>query len=88
MVFYTDYGRGTSIAFSRDVGKTWIRHKDNPVIPSHETRNDRDAKVFWYKADQSWRLILYETPGFTFYKSEDLLHWERLSSVDGFGNAG
>ena len=84
VVFYTDYGRGTSIAFSRDAGKTWIRHKDNPVIPRHETRNDRDAKVFWYKPDQSWRLILYETPGFTFYRSEDLLHWERLSSVDGF----
>ncbi|MDE0124617.1 MAG: glycoside hydrolase family 32 protein [Bryobacterales bacterium] len=84
VVFYTDYGRGTSIAFSRDAGKTWIRHKDNPVIPRHETRNDRDAKVFWYKPDQSWRLILYETPGFTFYKSEDLLHWERLSSVDGY----
>lgn len=84
VVFYTDYGRGTSIAFSRDAGKTWIRHKDNPVIPRHEARNDRDAKVFWYKPDRSWRLILYETPGFTFYKSEDLLHWERLSSVDGF----
>ena len=40
--------------------------------------------MFWYKPDQSWRPILYETPGFTFYKSEDLLHWERLSSVDGF----
>ena len=84
VVFYTDYGRGTSIAFSRDAGKTWIRHKDNPVIPRHETRNDRDAKVFWYKPDQSWRLILYETPNFTYYKSDDLLHRERLSSVDGF----
>ena len=83
VVFYTDYGRGTSIAFSRDAGKTWIRHKDNPVIERHETRSDRDAKVFWYKPDESWRLILYETPGFTFYRSNDLLHWERLSSVDG-----
>ncbi|MCZ0937994.1 MAG: hypothetical protein OXJ55_05125, partial [Caldilineaceae bacterium] len=81
VVFYTDYGRGTSIAFSRDAGKTWIRHKDNPVIPRHEDRNDRDAKVFWYKPDQSWRLILYEQPSFTFYKSNDLLNWERLSSL-------
>lgn len=84
VVFYTDYGRGTSIAFSRDAGKTWIRHKDNPVIPRHEDRNDRDAKVFWYKPDQSWRLILYERAGFTFYKSHDLLNWERLSRVEGF----
>ncbi len=84
VVFYTDYGRGTSIAFSRDAGKTWIRHKDNPVIPRHEARNDRDAKVFWYKPDQSWRLILYERSGFTFYKSHDLLNWERLSRLEGF----
>ena len=84
VVFYTDYGRGTSIAFSRDAGKTWIRHKDNPVIPRHEARNDRDAKVFWYKPDQSWRLILYERLGFTFYKSHDLLNWERLSRLEGF----
>ncbi len=66
VVFYTNYGRGTSIAFSPDAGKTWIRYKDNPVVPRHETRNDRDAKVFWYRPDQSWRLILYETPSFTF----------------------
>lgn len=84
VVFYTDYGRGTSIAFSRDAGKTWIRHKDNPVIPRHETRNDRDAKVFWYKPDQSWRLVLYEGSGFAFYKSTDLLHWEKLSKLEGF----
>ena len=58
-VFYTDYGRGTSISFSQDGGNTWIRHKNNPVIPMPEGRADRDAKVFWYKPDQSWRLVLY-----------------------------
>ena len=84
VVFYTDYGRGTSIAFSRDAGKTWIRHKDNPVIPMPEGKADRDAKVFWYKPDRSWRLILYEPPGFTFYKSGDLLNWQALSKLEGF----
>jgi fructan beta-fructosidase len=52
VVFYTDYGRGTSISFSRDAGKTWIQHKDNPVIPMPEGRADRDALVFWYRPDQ------------------------------------
>lgn len=84
VVFYTDYGRGTSIAFSRDAGKTWIRHKDNPVVPMQEGRADRDAFIFWYKPDQSWRMILYEQPAFTFYKSADLLHWKYLSKLDGF----
>jgi len=83
-VFYTDYGRGTSISFSRDAGKTWIRHKNNPVIPMPKGRNDRDALVFWYKPDQSWRMVLYEQTSFVFYKSSDLLHWELLSKLDGF----
>ncbi len=83
-VFYTDYGRGTSISFSRDAGKTWIRHKDNPVVPMPEGRNDRDALVFWYKPDQSWRMVLYEQTSFVFYKSADLLNWELLSQLDGF----
>ena len=83
-VFYTDYGRGTSISFSQDGGNTWIRHKNNPVIPMPEGRADRDAKVFWYKPDQSWRLVLYEPPGFSFYKSTNLLKWEKISEIEGF----
>lgn len=84
VVFYTDYVRGTCIAFSRDAGKTWIRHKNNPVVPMPKGRADRDAFVFWYKPDKSWRMILYETPAFTFYKSTDLLKWTYLSKIEGF----
>lgn len=29
-------------------------------------------------------MILYETPGFTFYKSPDLMHWKYLSKINGF----
>ena len=85
VIFYTDYGRGTCIAFSRDAGKTWIRHKANPVIPMPEGNGrPRDALVFWYKPDQSWRLVLYEQPGFTFYKSTNLLDWDYLSKIEEF----
>ena len=82
VVFYTDYGRGVSIAFSRDAGKTWIRHKNNPVLPAKEGR--RDPNVFWYKPDQSWRMVIYEQPGFSFYKSTNLTDWQFLSKMDGF----
>ena len=82
VVFYTDYGRGVSIAFSRDAGKTWIRHKNNPVLPGKE--GTRDPNVFWYKSDQSWRMVIYEQPGFSFYKSTDLVNWQFLSKMDGF----
>jgi fructan beta-fructosidase len=84
VLFYTDYGRGICIAFSRDAGNTWIRHKNNPVIAKKGERKDRDPLVFWYKPDQSWRMVLYEEPGFTFYKSVDLLKWDYLSKIDGF----
>ncbi len=82
VIFYTDYGRGASIAFSRDAGKTWIRHKNNPILPGKEGR--RDPNVFWYKPDHSWRMVIYDIPGFSFYKSDNLLDWHFLSKMDGF----
>lgn len=82
VVFYTDYGRGVCIAFSKDAGKTWIRHKQNPVLEGKEGR--RDPNVFWYKADQSWRMVIYDSPGFSFYKSTNLVEWQFLSKMDGF----
>jgi sucrose-6-phosphate hydrolase SacC (GH32 family) len=81
-VFYTDYGRGISLSYSNDAGKTWIRHKNNPLIPIKN--GFRDPVVFWYKPDQSWRMILYDEPGISFYKSDDLLKWHFLSNMEGF----
>lgn len=82
VVFYTDYGRGISLAYSKDAGKTWIRHKNNPLLPIKN--GFRDPLVFWYKPDQSWRMAIYEEPGISFYRSSDLLHWTFLSSLEGF----
>ena len=82
VIFYTDYGRGPSLAFSTDAGKTWIRHNRNPILRCKD--GFRDPNVFWYKPDQSWRMIIYEKPGFSFYKSNNLLDWQLLSSVNGF----
>jgi fructan beta-fructosidase len=81
-IFYTDYKRGISLAFSRDGGKTWIRHKNNPLLPIKT--GFRDPMVFWYKPDQSWRMAIYEEPGISFYKSVDLLKWQFLSSLYGY----
>lgn len=82
VIFYTDYGRGPSLAFSRDAGKTWIRHKANPILPG---KPGRDPMVFWYKPDASWRMVIYEEPGFfAFYKSSNLTAWTFLSRNEGF----
>jgi Beta-fructosidases (levanase/invertase) len=82
VIFYTDYGRGISLAFSKDGGKTWIRHKRNPLLPIKN--GFRDPVVFWYKPDQSWRMVLYDEPGVSFYKSDNLLDWHFQSKMNGF----
>src|SRR5262249_10361316 len=40
IVFYTDYGAGSCIAFSNDAGRTWVRHLRNPVLPNAKTMRD------------------------------------------------
>ncbi|MEX0609514.1 MAG: glycoside hydrolase family 32 protein [Balneolaceae bacterium] len=82
VVFYTDYGRGPSLMFSRDAGKTWIRHKENPILPGKG--GFRDPVVFWYKPDQSWRMVIYDEPGLSFYKSDNLVDWDFLSALEDF----
>lgn len=82
IVFYTDYVRGTCIAYSNDRGRTWLRHKDNPILPG--TEDIRDPYVFWYKPAHEWRMVRYEHKGFAFYASSNLVEWTFLSRMDGF----
>ncbi len=82
IVFYTDYVLGTCIAYSNDKGRTWVRHKLNPLLEG--TEDIRDPYVFWYKPANAWRMVRYEKKGFAFYESLDLLKWSYLSRLDGF----
>ena len=82
IVFYTDYVRGTCITYSNDRGGSWLRHKENPVLPGAD--DVRDPYVFWYKPANEWRMIRYEKKGFAFYRSDSLLEWAYLSRMDGF----
>lgn len=82
VVFYTDYKKGSSIIYSNDRGRSWVRYKGNPVLPGVE--DIRDPNVFWYDPGKEWRMIRYEKRGFAFYASSDLLHWRWLSRIDGF----
>jgi len=82
LIFYTDYQKGSCVAFSRDRGRTWVRYGKNPVIAGAE--DARDPTVFWYAPANSWRMVRYEKKGFAFYESPDLLHWTWLSRVDGY----
>lgn len=82
-VFYTDYARGSCIAYSTDAGRTWTRHPRNPVLPG--PGGARDPLVFWYEPTGEWRMIRFDgKTGFVFYGSSNLLEWKQLSVVEGF----
>ena len=82
LVFYTDYGTGSCIAYSNDKGRTWLRHKDNPILSGAD--DIRDPYVFWYKPARQWRMVRYEKKGFVFYSSRNLTDWTYLSRLEGF----
>ena len=82
IVFYTDYKKGSCIAYSNDRGRTWLRHKDNPILSGID--NIRDPYVFWYEPDRHWRMARYEEEGFAFYWSSNLTDWTYLSRIEGF----
>ena len=81
-IFYTDYKRGTGIAYSLDRGRTWTRHPRNPVIAGAD--DARDPTVFWHPPTGDWRMVRYEKKGFAFYQSANLIDWTWLSRIDGF----
>jgi sucrose-6-phosphate hydrolase SacC (GH32 family) len=82
VVFYTDYKRGSSIVYSNDRGRHWVRYAGNPVVPGAD--DARDPNVFWYAPANGWRMVRYEKKGFAFYESQDLRHWTWLSRIDGY----
>lgn len=81
-IFYTDYQRGTGIAYSRDRGRTWTRHPRNPVVP--RVGDSRDPTVFWHPPTSDWRMLRYENKGFAIFKSKNLVDWTQTSHLPGF----
>jgi len=81
VVIYTGTTEGTCLAWSNDVGKTWHDYKNNPVAHPAEKAYPRDPCVIWHEGSSRWVLLLYED-GTTFYGSDDLINWEKMSNVD------
>lgn len=69
-----------SIAYSADKGRTWVKYKNNPVIPNPGIKDFRDPKVFWYAAQRKWVLTLAAYDKVMLYASPDLKNWNYLSS--------
>ena len=75
------------IAYSLDKGRTWNKYENNPVIDSGakwNTVDTRDPKVFWYKPNGEWVMVLNERDGHSIYTSPDLKEWTYQSHVTGF----
>ena len=68
-----------SIAYSFDVGKTWIKYSGNPVLHNPGITDFRDPKVMWYEPQKKWIMTLATKDRITFYSSPDLKSWKRES---------
>ncbi len=81
---FTSTGRGECIAYSNDLGRTWIEHAGNPVVK----HNGRDPKLIWHAPTKKWVMAVYDENGpardVAFYTSPDLKKWEFQSRIAGF----
>ena len=91
LLFYTSHNCGQRLAYSNDVGRTWIKYEKNPIIPFNETDDARDPKVIWDEASKQYVMVLYRKPnnddkqkGVSFYTSKNLLDWEFKNHMPGF----
>lgn len=81
---YTSTGRGESIAYSNDRGRTFTDYEGNPVV----RHTGRDPKVIWYEPGKHWVMAVYDeiegSRGIAFYTSSDLKTWKRESRIEGY----
>lgn len=88
VAFYTAHSRllphqAQAIAYSTDDGQTWADYAGNPVV-DRDSSDFRDPKVFWFEGDAGsyWVMVAVEARErqVVFYRSDDLLSWDYLSS--------
>lgn len=80
------YGtQAQSAAFSTDGGMTWRPYSANPVL-CRESTDFRDPKVFRHDT-AGWLMVAVEAIDHrvVIYRSDNLLHWEYLSSFGPMG---
>ncbi|MDF2713977.1 MAG: SacC2 [Paenibacillus sp.] len=68
-----------SIAYSSDKGRTWTKFQGNPVLDDESQSDFRDPKVFQYKPDGRWIMLLAANDRIMLYGSYNLREWTFLS---------
>ncbi len=81
IAIYTSAGaeQTQSIAYSTDNGRSFKKFQGNPVLPNPGIVDFRDPKVFWHEASQAWIMSLATYNSITFYGSDNMRDWEKLS---------
>ncbi len=69
-----------SLAYSNDLGETWVKYQANPVIVNPGLKAFRDPKVFWHDATGKWVMVLAADDQLMIYSSSDLKDWKHESS--------
>jgi len=87
VLVYTSAGStfGQSLVYSNDRGRTWAKHKGNPVLGQLAPGN-RDPKVFWHEPTKKWVMVLYVRRGTAgIFTSDDLKTWVHASDFTSRG---
>lgn len=88
---YTSAGKiqAQSIAYSSDKGRTFTKYGHNPVLSDPVRPDFRDPKVFRHPESGNWIMTLATGQTISFYASEDLKSWDKLSEFgEGMGAHG
>ena len=78
-----------SLAYSTDRGRSWTKYAGNPVLDVGSA-NFRDPKVFWHAPTRRWIMSVVRSleRRVSFYASDDLRSWRRLSDFGPTGAVG
>jgi fructan beta-fructosidase len=74
----TDY-QYQGMAYSLDKGRTWVKYKNNPVLPNPGLKDFRDPKVSWNSETGKWIMTLAVGDHIRFYSSPNLKDWKMES---------
>jgi len=92
VAFYTSAGKFAkpekkpftqSMAYSNDRGRTWVKYKNNPIIPNINGDN-RDPKVIWHEPTKHWIMALFldKKNEFALLRSANLKQWDVIQKLE------
>ena len=81
VAIYTSAGEHQTqcLAYSSDNGRTFTKYENNPVLTDPVLVDFRDPKVFWHEDSRKWVMALATGQTVTFFGSQNLKEWEKLS---------